>query len=578
MLRGAGLIYVLVFIVALIALINTQMRNTQMREHFAFKEDAETTICDRDGERCATLKMGQKPNIIASTIRLEVPKGVKPAANLDILSAGNWNSGVNIRAPKKPESLYTLNFNNTTDNVHAEQTGMGLIAGQPGKPFPASRSTLATHIHQDYDATLYSSGWNPLWSVKGGTGDAKLKGQLETPVVQTDRIRLGNKFSLSGVGERHGNDQWLRVMNKDGTDYGGGLAASKLATPTFMSEGGGNTLHGATAMTGTATISGAATMNNDATVAGKVKASRVQLGNKFLLSGVGDGHANDDWLRMMNKDGTDYYGGFATGRLWTPSVYSHGSGVVFPTNDNSFRGGASRHNPGWGTHLPWPGDNKNYIRGDTELRGDTNNIGDMAVGGKLCLSGQCLTSQEVGQLKTSIFFRGMIIMWSGAINTIPRGWALCDGANGTPDLRNRFVVGAGYSWQPGAQGGAWSYRLGAHHLPPHAHSGGTSTDGNHGHSASSGSAGNHSHSHIYAYTGNRNNMWHMNYEHSVASGADNRTWGRGSISTEGAHTHTIAVNANGNHSHSFTTNNGPGSSSPYDVAPPFYALAYIMKL
>jgi microcystin-dependent protein len=37
---------------------------------------------------------------------------------------------------------------------------------------------------------------------------------------------------------------------------------------------------------------------------------------------------------------------------------------------------------------------------------------------------------------------GVILMWSGTIATIPTGWVLCDGANGTPDLRNRFVVAA----------------------------------------------------------------------------------------------------------------------------------------
>lgn len=37
---------------------------------------------------------------------------------------------------------------------------------------------------------------------------------------------------------------------------------------------------------------------------------------------------------------------------------------------------------------------------------------------------------------------GVILLWSGTIATIPQGWALCDGTNGTPDLRDRFVVGA----------------------------------------------------------------------------------------------------------------------------------------
>ena len=36
--------------------------------------------------------------------------------------------------------------------------------------------------------------------------------------------------------------------------------------------------------------------------------------------------------------------------------------------------------------------------------------------------------------------KGVVVMWSGTIGSIPAGWALCNGANGTPDLRNRFVV------------------------------------------------------------------------------------------------------------------------------------------
>ncbi len=37
---------------------------------------------------------------------------------------------------------------------------------------------------------------------------------------------------------------------------------------------------------------------------------------------------------------------------------------------------------------------------------------------------------------------GLISMWSGTIANIPSGWVLCNGSNGTPDLRNRFIIGA----------------------------------------------------------------------------------------------------------------------------------------
>jgi len=52
------------------------------------------------------------------------------------------------------------------------------------------------------------------------------------------------------------------------------------------------------------------------------------------------------------------------------------------------------------------------------------------------------------------FPSGMILIWSGAIVNIPAGYVLCDGNNGTPDLRNRFVVGAGDTYAVDASGGA----------------------------------------------------------------------------------------------------------------------------
>ena len=46
--------------------------------------------------------------------------------------------------------------------------------------------------------------------------------------------------------------------------------------------------------------------------------------------------------------------------------------------------------------------------------------------------------------------RGLIGLWSGAADTVPQGWALCDGTNGTPDLRDKFVVGAGSKYELGS--------------------------------------------------------------------------------------------------------------------------------
>ena len=55
---------------------------------------------------------------------------------------------------------------------------------------------------------------------------------------------------------------------------------------------------------------------------------------------------------------------------------------------------------------------------------------------------------------SSAFTTGMILLWSGAIGSIPSGFYLCNGANGTPDLRDRFIVGAGGSYSVAQTGGS----------------------------------------------------------------------------------------------------------------------------
>ena len=59
--------------------------------------------------------------------------------------------------------------------------------------------------------------------------------------------------------------------------------------------------------------------------------------------------------------------------------------------------------------------------------------------------------------QTKDFLKGMIVLWSGSIASIPGGWALCDGNNGTPNLKNRFIVGAGATYVVDAIGGSSSH-------------------------------------------------------------------------------------------------------------------------
>lgn len=73
-----------------------------------------------------------------------------------------------------------------------------------------------------------------------------------------------------------------------------------------------------------------------------------------------------------------------------------------------------------------------------------------------------LSSQE------SSIRKGMILVWSGSLNDIPFGWKLCDGNNGTPDLRDKFILGAGKR-SMGSIGGEENHILTLNEIPSHNH-------------------------------------------------------------------------------------------------------------
>lgn len=135
--------------------------------------------------------------------------------------------------------------------------------------------------------------------------------------------------------------------------------------------------------------------------------------------------------------------------------------------------------------------------------------------------------------------KGAIIMWSGAIDQIPEGWALCDGNNGTPDLRNRFIVGAGSGYAVGATGGEASHVLTISEMPSHTHI-------------------QNSHFH-YQIVANKNGY----------GGADGATAGSG---YDGSYHSTNSTSG------TTATNQNTGAGQAHENRPPYYALAFIMKL
>lgn len=126
---------------------------------------------------------------------------------------------------------------------------------------------------------------------------------------------------------------------------------------------------------------------------------------------------------------------------------------------------------------------------------------------------------------------GAILLWSGSVASIPTGFVLCDGTNSTPDLRNRFVVGAGSTYAVDATGGSADAVV-----VSHTH---TVTDPGHNHSVPN--------------SGSQNN--------SFDSGT---TVGNDVTGTSGTATTGITIAS-------------AGESGTNKNLPPYYALAYIMK-
>jgi hypothetical protein len=189
-------------------------------------------------------------------------------------------------------------------------------------------------------------------------------------------------------------------------------------------------------------------------------------------------------------------------------------------------------------------------------------------------------------MRPSLVPMGFIGMWSGSAASIPAGWHLCDGTSGTPDLRDRFIVGAGGAYAPAATGGSTSqtpsvtvatHALALSEIPSHDHG---FVDNGHSHAAS---GADHSHGIAWSYGQYLANIGPgfgvaglVGGNSVTALGTPNATDGSGatgvSVSGSGSNISFGAQGSGAAHGH-------PGSTvSAIDVRPPYYALCFIMKI
>ena len=227
--------------------------------------------------------------------------------------------------------------------------------------------------------------------------------------------------------------------------------------------------------------------------------------------------------------------------------------------------------------------------------------GNLTVDGTSTLTGNItLTGNVTFNGTTNILPAGVITLWSGAVAAVPSGWYLCNGSNGTPDLRDRFVVGAGSTYAVGATGGANTVTLDATMIPVHTHSlsasGTTAEGGDHTHTFSGTSSG-QSASHTHSVIDPGHNHTYTRYSYlSVQSGSATPCWvNTDTDSTSTATTGISLGNASGDHTHTYSgttsavsaththtvtvtgTSGSTGGGLAHENRPPYYALAYIMK-
>jgi microcystin-dependent protein len=260
--------------------------------------------------------------------------------------------------------------------------------------------------------------------------------------------------------------------------------------------------------------------------------------SSFCQSGVGIGVVNPDASAVLHVQPPSNNKGLLIPRLTTlqrNSISPAADGLlVYDTDLKRF----CFYNGGWFT-----------LNEMTNPAGSTaiTHAGSVSVTGTISATNYGLNSTGNGPIP-----QGGIIMWSGV--TAPTGWALCDGQNGTPDLRGRFIVGVGQNQTPASGDNNPNYAIGpgtgmnavtltTAEMPTH----------NHGVSDPA-----HNHSEL------RFDQISTDWRSGGASSPGNGT-GRNATTTTGFGFTGISIQ-------------NTGGNLPHENRPPYYALAYIMKL
>lgn len=331
----------------------------------------------------------------------------------------------------------------------------------------------------------------------------------------------------------------------------GNITGGNLTTPGLITATGniltagimsstGNGIHGniltAGIVSATGNITGNVVVANIIT-APVLNSADVSLSGNLIVAGNAQVNGTTTFINTTNLNITDKNITIANGVSTSTLIDGAGIDAGNPTVAYIRYSHASQ---GWTTANSFNIGTTLSVTGNATLSGNTTLSG-------VSTAPTPANSVANTQIATTLFVRniiptGVITLWYGSIASIPDGWYLCDGSNGTPDLRDRFVVGAGSTYAVAATGGNANAVVVQH---------------------------NHTATSVVTDPGHSHDLTNLNLLSDTVSGGGitilTRTNGTSSTSSN---TTGITV---------ATTTANAGVSGTDANLPPYYALAYIMK-
>ncbi len=260
------------------------------------------------------------------------------------------------------------------------------------------------------------------------TGDITVTGNVDGVDVAALNTTVGNLGVSSGA----------IASSTTATTQSQGDNSTKVATTAYTDTAVSNLVDSSPSALNTLNELAAA-INDDASFSTTVTnniATKLPLSGGTITGGLTLSQSVDDVLNFSASSTSDSRGIAFNGR--TAVSADHNDGYLRLNQLNEFGNGV--YTPG-----VLRADAGFNVDGTTVINGNATIPSARLTGALPALDGSNLTG-------ITSFVSGMIIMYNSA--TAPSGWYLCDGNNGTPDLRDRFIVGAGNSYSQGATGGS----------------------------------------------------------------------------------------------------------------------------